>query len=187
MLGIWGGRGFLTSLCGGWAVGVGRGAGMGVGGGCGGQNRPNDAEPGSVGGGLWVSMFPRSEKRKARKPYHLKSSGGWGKDLVAPVGGRPTTPKKPERSWDIPLHLQRWPQGGGRGTRERSWGWGAGSGLPSSALHSSCGGCGPSFCQVWGALRGDTGRLSAGVRWRAGADISEHPTVSERVFLCGVP
>lgn len=44
-----------------------------------------------VGGGSRGSMLTGSGKRKARNTCHLKSSGGWGKDLVAPAAGWPAT------------------------------------------------------------------------------------------------
>lgn len=98
----------------------------GGGGGVAVEGRTNEAEPGRAGGGPWVSTLTSSEK--ARKPCHLKSPRRWGKDLV---GGTktwwhpqqdsppPYGQKKPERRWEVPLHLQRWPQGGGRGPQRR--------------------------------------------------------------------
>lgn len=105
--------------------------------------------------------------------------------------------KKPEKSRDIPLHLQRRPQGGGRGTQERRGGWGAGSGVRGSTFSPPqllCwGGGGALSSRHAGAHSEGTVSLSAGgeeesrcghLRASQGAGLS---AVSERVFLHGVP
>ena len=62
-------------------------------------------------------MFTGTGRRKAQKLEVISNplEGGAKAWWHLQQDGR----KEPERGWDILLHLQRWPQGGGRGTQER--------------------------------------------------------------------
>lgn len=118
------------------------------------------------------------EKEGPETSSHLTSSGGWGKGLVAPTAGWLEGAGEglghPAASPEVATRGRA----GHTGKKMRVGGKQEVSLARASKLnpHSPCLGWGARFCQS-GALSEVTVRLAAGVRWRAGVDNSEHPSV----------